>query len=110
MKSEMMNLDDTSFVEAVEKDSSPILVDFWAEWCMPCRILSPIVEELASEYQGKVRFAKMNVDHCREVPFKFNIRSIPTLILFKDGKKVNQLIGTQPKEKIKMMLNSVLEQ
>lgn len=103
----IVNLDDNSFSDAVEKDSTPILVDFWAEWCMPCRALAPIIDELASEFQGKVRFAKVNVDDCKTVPGQFGIRGIPTLILFQGGKKVNELVGNQPKEKIKMMLSKV---
>ncbi len=103
----IINLDDNSFSDAVEKNTTPILVDFWAEWCMPCRALAPIIDELANEFQGKVRFAKVNVDDCKMVPGQFGIRGIPTLILFQDGKKVNELVGNQPKEKIKMMLSKV---
>lgn len=103
----IVNLDDNSFSAAVEKDSTPILVDFWAEWCMPCRALAPVIDELANEFQGKVRFAKVNVDDCKTIPGQFGIRGIPTLILFQDGKKVNELVGNQPKEKIKMMLSKV---
>ena len=105
--SDILKLNDTNFSENVESDSAPILVDFWAEWCMPCKALAPIIDELATEFDGKVRFAKVNVDDCKEVPSKFGIRGIPTLILFKDGKKVNELVGNQPKEKIKTLLNSV---
>lgn len=107
MGNQISALTDTTFSQAVEQDHTPILVDFWAEWCMPCRALAPVIEELAQEYQGKVRFAKVNVDDCREVPARFGIRGIPTLILFKDGKKVNELVGNQPKEKIRTMLGSV---
>jgi thioredoxin 1 len=88
---------------------APILVDFWAEWCMPCRALAPIIDELAQEFQNKIRFAKVNVDECRDIPAKFGIRGIPTLILFNQGKKVNELVGNQPKEKIRVMLNKVGE-
>lgn len=106
--SDILKLNDNNFSETVESDSSPILVDFWAEWCMPCRALAPVIDELATEYSGKVRFAKVNVDECRDVPSKFGIRGIPTLLLFKDGKKVNELVGNQPKEKIKGILSSVI--
>lgn len=104
----IVNLDDNNFSETVEKNSTPILVDFWAEWCMPCRALAPVIDELANEFQGKVRFAKVNVDHCQTVPGQFGIRGIPTLILFQDGKKVNELVGNQSKEKIRMMLSKVV--
>lgn len=103
----IIQLNDSNFTDSVEKDSTPILVDFWAEWCMPCRALAPVIDELSTEYQGKVRFAKVNVDECRDVPAKFGIRGIPTLVLFNAGKKVNELVGNQPKEKIRTMLNSL---
>jgi len=105
----IVNLDDKNFSDTVEKQTGPILVDFWAEWCMPCRALAPVIDELAKEFQGKVRFAKVNVDDCKEVPAKYGIRGIPTLILFNQGKKVNELVGNQAKERIKTMLASVAQ-
>ena len=105
--SNILQLNDANFSDTVEKDTGPILVDFWAEWCMPCRALAPVIDELAGEFQGKVRFAKVNVDECKDIPSKFGIRGIPTLILFHEGKKVNELVGNQPKEKIKSMLSKV---
>lgn len=104
-----VHLNEKNFTALVEKDPAPILVDFWAEWCMPCRALAPVIDELSHEFQGKVRFGKVNVDENREIPSKFGIRGIPTLILFQDGKKVNELVGNQPKEKIRAMLNSLGE-
>jgi len=104
----MLNLNDENFSENVESNNTPILVDFWAEWCMPCRALAPVLDELSKEFEGKVRFAKVNVDECKEVPAKYGIRGIPTLILFNDGKKVEELVGNQPKEKIRTALNSVV--
>lgn len=101
----IVHLNDSNFSSAVETDNTPILVDFWAEWCMPCRALAPVLDELAGEYKGKVRFAKVNVDESQDVPAKYGIRGIPTLILFKDGKKFQELVGNQPKEKIRSMLN-----
>ena len=103
----IVHLNDDNFTDTVEKITTPILVDFWAEWCMPCRALAPVIDELSTEFHGKVRFAKVNVDDCREVPSKFGIRGIPTLILFNEGKKVTELVGNQPKEKIRGMLGSV---
>ena len=103
----ILQLNDANFSDTVEKDTGPILVDFWAEWCMPCRALAPVIDELAGEFQGKVRFAKVNVDECKDIPSKFGIRGIPTLILFHDGKKVNELVGNQSKDKIKSMLTKV---
>ncbi len=101
------HLNETNFSDSVEKNGGPILVDFWAEWCMPCRALAPVIEELAEEFQGKVRFAKVNVDEARAIAQKFGIRGIPTLILFQEGKKVNELVGNQPKEKIKSLLTNL---
>ena len=100
----IIHLDDSNFEAEVEKNPMPILIDFWAEWCMPCRALAPVIEELAQEFNGRVRFAKLNVDECKELPSRFGIRGIPTLILFADGKKVNELVGNQPKDKIRSML------
>lgn len=108
MGNDILHLNDKNFSDSVEKNGEPILVDFWAEWCMPCRALAPVLDELATEFHGKVRFAKVNVDECSEVPAKFGIRGIPTLILFQAGKKVNELVGNQPKEKIKTMLTRVV--
>ena len=107
MGNQILQLNDQTFADAVENNASPILVDFWAEWCMPCRALAPVIEELAGEFQGKVRFAKVNVDECKEIPARFGIRGIPTLILFSGGKKVNELVGNQPKEKIRTMLTKI---
>ncbi len=107
MGNDIIQLNDTTFPEAVEKDNTPILVDFWADWCMPCKALAPVIDELAAEFKGKVRFAKVNVDESPDTPGKFGIRGIPTLILFQNGKKVNELVGNQPKERIRTMLSSV---
>lgn len=107
MGNQIVHLNDQNFSDTVEKNNQPILVDFWAEWCMPCRALAPVIDELAQEFNGKVRFAKVNVDECRDIPAKFGIRGIPTLILFSDGKKVNELVGNQPKDKIRTMLSKV---
>lgn len=107
MGNQITALNDQTFADNVEKNPGPILVDFWAEWCMPCRALAPVIDELAQEFQGKVRFAKVNVDECRDIPAKFGIRGIPTLILFNEGKKVNELVGNQPKDKIRTMLTKV---
>jgi thioredoxin 1 len=108
MADTMLQLNDSSFSKNVEQDQTPILVDFWAEWCMPCRALAPVLEELSKEYVGKVRFAKLNVDESQEIPAKFGIRGIPTLILFQNGKKVTELVGNQPKERIRTMLEQAL--
>ena len=84
---------DADFESVVIKSSIPVLVDFWAPWCGPCRGIGPIVEELAAEYQGKVLVCKVNVDECSKAPSQFGIRAIPTLIMFKDGEVVDQVTG-----------------
>ncbi|MCC5942340.1 MAG: thioredoxin [Balneolaceae bacterium] len=99
---------DSNFSEEVEKSSTPVLVDFWAEWCGPCRMVGPIVDELAGEYDGKVKVGKVNVDHNPEVSVKYGIRSIPALMIFKDGEVVDQIIGAVPKTHIKKQLDAQL--
>jgi thioredoxin len=95
-----MAVSDATFAEQVEKSPLPVLVDMWAEWCGPCRYLSPVVDELAAEMAGRMRFAKLNVDENPAISNRFKIRSIPALVIFKDGHEVDRLIGLQPKAEI----------
>ena len=97
-----------SFEEAVLRSTQPVLVDFWAPWCAPCRYIAPIVEELAGEYEGKAGFAKVNVDESPSIASRFGISSIPTLIVFKDGQPVQQLVGLRPKKDLKSSLDQAL--
>ena len=99
---------DANFDSDVLKSSTPVLVDFWAEWCGPCRPLTPTIEALAQEYNGKVAVFKMNVDENPNVPTQFGIRSIPTVLLFKGGKKVDQVIGAVPKSALEEMIKKHL--
>ena len=102
---------DFNFEQEVLKSETPVLVDFWAPWCSPCRMIAPIVEELAAEYQGKLKVVKLNTDENQDVAIKYGIRSIPTLGIFKDGQVVDAVIGAVPKiqliNKIKPYLSSI---
>lgn len=99
---------DSTFENDVLKSSTPVLVDFWAEWCGPCKAVAPKLEEIASEMGGKIKIAKLNVDNSQESAAKFGIRSIPTMILFKGGKPVGQIMGNQPKENIVQFISQHL--
>ncbi|MBC7225008.1 MAG: thioredoxin [Anaerolineae bacterium] len=96
--SPVVQVKDANFDEVVLKADLPVLVDFWAPWCMPCRMLAPTVEEIAREYQGRLIVAKLNTDENPSTPGKFGIMGIPTLILFKDGKEVERVVGVRPKQ------------
>ena len=96
----IQHVTDANFVTAVVQAGQPVLVDFWAEWCGPCRSIAPILDELATAYQGKLQVAKLNVDENREVPAKFGIRGIPTLMVFKDGQLAATKVGALSKAQL----------
>jgi thioredoxin 1 len=104
----IVELSDSTFDSEVLKSESPVLVDFWAPWCGPCRILAPIVEEIANSYTGRLKVGKLNVDDNQETTMQYGIRSIPTLILFKNGKALDQVIGAVPKTEIEKMVKKAL--
>src|SRR5260221_246601 len=101
-------LTDDSFQKEVLEASTPVLVDFWAEWCQPCQMIAPVVEELAGEYGEKVKFGKINVDENINVPGNYGVMSIPTLIVFKEGKPYKTLIGVQGKDTLKRAIDEAL--
>lgn len=108
MSENISNVTDSTFDETILKSSTPALVDFWATWCAPCRAIAPLVEEIASLYAGKLKVVKMNVDENPSTPGKYGVRGIPTLILFKNGKVVDQLVGAVPKGQIKDLVEKGL--
>jgi thioredoxin 1 len=99
---------DADFESKVLKADQPVLVDFWAPWCGPCRAVAPIVEQLAGEYEGKVQFAKLNTDDNQRTAMKYGVMAIPTLILYRGGNEVARLIGVQPKAEFKRTIDGVI--
>ena len=104
----VVELTDDSFDSDVLQSKTPVLVDFWASWCAPCKAISPVVDGLADEYDGKVKVAKLNVDENPATPGKYGVRGIPTLILFKGGKVVDQVVGAVPKNQLESLIKKAL--
>jgi len=104
----LVHISDDSFDADVIKAETPVLVDFWAEWCGPCKAIAPVLDELAGEYEGKLTIAKLDVDSNPQAARQFNVRSIPTLILFKGGDIANQHVGATSKQQLKDFLDSNL--
>ena len=104
----VIHVSEGTFDAEVLKSGQPALVDFWAPWCGPCRAIAPVLDELAEEYKGKVKVAKINVDENRKLAGDHGVMSIPTMILFKDGKVVDKLIGLVPKDRLKALMDKVL--
>lgn len=102
-------LNDENFENEVLKSDTPVLVDFWAEWCGPCRALAPVIEEIAEDYDGQVKVGKLNVDENPGAPSAYEIRSIPTLIVFKDGTAIDRVVGALPQNQLTELVDRALE-
>ena len=104
----ILHLNTRNWDDVVLNSDSPVLVDFWAEWCGPCRMVGPIIEQLAQSLEGKVKVSKLNVDQNQDIAMKYNIQSIPSLVLFKNGNEVARIVGLSSKEKYETFVNNAL--
>jgi thioredoxin 1 len=105
---QILDVSDATFETEVLKSDRPVIVDFWAEWCAPCRAIAPIIKELASEYGDRIKIAKMNIDESPQTPGSFRVQSIPTVLAFRDGQVVEQMVGARPKAAFKEMVERLL--
>ncbi|MEK7348596.1 MAG: thioredoxin [Candidatus Eisenbacteria bacterium] len=108
MSQAVLEITDSTFDTEVLQSQVPVLVDFWATWCGPCKMIAPVLEEVAKQYEGKVKVAKVDVDNNVRIATKYDIRSIPTLYIFKDGKVVQTIVGAVPKSRLTTALDGVL--
>lgn len=107
-ESNLLQVNDNNFASEVLQSGLPVLVDFWATWCGPCRAIAPLVEDLAKEFSGRVKITKLNVDENPSTPGQYGVRGIPTLILFKEGKVLDQIVGSVPKARLRAMIEKAL--
>lgn len=108
MAENVFEFTDQNFESEVLQSGNPVLVDFWAEWCGPCKVIGPVVEDIANDYKNRVKVGKLNVDHNQQTAMKYGIRSIPSLLVFKDGSVFNQIVGSVPRERITKLLEEAL--
>ncbi len=108
MAGAVVEFSETNFEQEVSKSATPVLVDMWAAWCGPCRMIAPVVEELAGKYQGKMKMGKLNVDDHPSVAAQFRIMNIPTLLLIKNGQEVDRIVGVVPKEELTRRIEQVI--
>lgn len=108
MGQNVLTLTDANFEAEVSKSALPVLVDFWAEWCGPCRLIGPILEELAPHYQGKLKIGKLNVDESQDAPTRFGVMNIPTMIVLKGGKEVSRIVGAMSKNELQKKIDHAL--
>ena len=99
---------DETFDQEVSKEAMPVLIDFWAAWCGPCKAIAPVIEEIAQEYNGKIKVGKLDVDQNQKTAMEYGVRSIPTMLIMKDGEVINQIVGAVPKENITDALEEIL--
>jgi len=107
--SDLVEITESNFNDEVIKSDLPVLIDFWAVWCGPCKMVAPVVEDLAKEYQGRIKVGKCDVDSNQQIAISYGIRSIPTLLIFKNGQVAKQIVGAVPKQHVAAQLNEVLE-
>lgn len=106
--SSVLILTDSNFDSEIKKATTPMLVDFWAPWCGPCKAVAPVLEELAGEYQGRIIIAKMNVDENQATPARFGVRSIPNMVIIKNGEEAGRIVGSRPKSDLKAALDPLI--
>ena len=109
MSDNLVILDSNNFEKEVVESEIPVIIDFWAEWCAPCRMIAPIFKELAGEYEGKLKFGKLNVDENQDIAMRYGIQGIPTMMIFKKGMIVDRIVGAMPKPLLKQKIDQILE-